>query len=119
MTPFEEESHRWRAVGNTLSDLTGPRFEFQTSRFTSLVITLGQLAGKHCKLQAAYQSFSLKRAVKDQILFYEVFFLFSSTQMQYLTVWLGCLYNAVARASTRMASSRSSSICVFGAAMPA
>ena len=30
--PFEEMSHRWRAVGNTVSDLTGPRFEPQTSR---------------------------------------------------------------------------------------
>ena len=30
--PFEEMSQRWRAVGNTASDLTGPRFEPQTSR---------------------------------------------------------------------------------------
>ena len=30
--PFEEISQRWRAVGNTASDLTGPRFEPQTSR---------------------------------------------------------------------------------------
>ena len=30
--PFEEKSQRWRAVGNTVSDLTGPRFEPQTSR---------------------------------------------------------------------------------------
>ena len=30
--PFEEMSQRWRAVGNTVSDLTGPRFERQTSR---------------------------------------------------------------------------------------
>ena len=30
--PFEETSQRWRAVGNTVSDLTGPRFEPQTSR---------------------------------------------------------------------------------------
>ena len=29
--PFEEMSMRWRAVGNTVSDLTGPRFEPQTS----------------------------------------------------------------------------------------
>ena len=28
--PFEEMSERWRAVGNTVSDLTGPRFEPQT-----------------------------------------------------------------------------------------
>ena len=30
--PFEEMSQRWRAVGNTVSNLTGPRFEPQTSR---------------------------------------------------------------------------------------
>ena len=30
--PFEEMSQQWRAVGNTVSDLTGPRFEPQTSR---------------------------------------------------------------------------------------
>ena len=30
--PFEEMSQRWRAVGDTVSDLTGPRFESQTSR---------------------------------------------------------------------------------------
>ena len=30
---FEEMSQRWRAVGNTVSDLTDPRFESQTSRF--------------------------------------------------------------------------------------
>ena len=30
--PFEEMLQRWRAVGNTVSDLTGPRFEPQTSR---------------------------------------------------------------------------------------
>ena len=28
---FEEMSQRWRAVSNTVSDLTGPRFELQTS----------------------------------------------------------------------------------------
>ena len=30
--PFEKMSQRWRAVGNTVSDLTGPRFGPQTSR---------------------------------------------------------------------------------------
>ena len=30
--PSEEMLQRWRAVGNTVSDLAGPRFEFQTSR---------------------------------------------------------------------------------------
>ena len=29
--PFKEMSQRWRTVGNTESDLTGPRFEPQTS----------------------------------------------------------------------------------------
>ena len=29
---FEEMSQRWRAVGNTVSNLTGSRFEPQTSR---------------------------------------------------------------------------------------
>ena len=29
--PFEEMSQPWRAVGNTVSDLTCPRFEPQTS----------------------------------------------------------------------------------------
>ena len=29
--PFEEMTQRWRAVGNTLFDLTGPRFEPRTS----------------------------------------------------------------------------------------
>ena len=28
--PFAEMSQRWRAVGNTVSDLTGPKFEPQT-----------------------------------------------------------------------------------------
>ena len=32
---FEEISQRWRVVGNTVSDLTGPRFEPQTSRSRS------------------------------------------------------------------------------------
>ena len=30
--PFKEMLQRWRAVGNTVSDLTGPKFEPQTSR---------------------------------------------------------------------------------------
>ena len=32
---FEEWLQRWRAVGNTVSDLAGPRFEPQTSRSRS------------------------------------------------------------------------------------
>ena len=30
--PFEEMLQRWRGVGNTVSNLTNPRFEPQTSR---------------------------------------------------------------------------------------
>ena len=30
--PFEEMLQRWQAVGSTVSDLSGPRFEPQTSR---------------------------------------------------------------------------------------
>ena len=30
--PFDEIPHGWRAVGNAVSDLTGPRFKPQTSR---------------------------------------------------------------------------------------
>ena len=30
---FEETLQRWRAVGNSVSDLAGPRFKSQTSRF--------------------------------------------------------------------------------------
>ena len=30
--PFEETSQAWRAIGNTMYDLTGPRFETQTTR---------------------------------------------------------------------------------------
>ena len=29
---FKEMSQRWQAIGNTVLDLTGPRFEPQTSR---------------------------------------------------------------------------------------
>ena len=32
ISPFEEMSQRWRAVDNTVFDLTCPRFELQTSR---------------------------------------------------------------------------------------
>ena len=43
-TPFEM-SRRWRAVGNTVSDLTGPRFEPQTSCSRDERVTHDQLAG--------------------------------------------------------------------------
>ena len=37
--PFEETSQQWRAVGNTVSNLTGPRFEPQTSRSRDECVT--------------------------------------------------------------------------------
>ena len=36
---FKEMSQRWRAIGNTVSDLTGPRFEPRTSRSRDKRIT--------------------------------------------------------------------------------
>ena len=36
---FEEILQRWRAVGNTVSDLTSPRFEPQTSRSKDECVT--------------------------------------------------------------------------------
>ena len=38
---FEEILQRWRAVGNVVSDLTGPRFEPQTSRSREERVTAG------------------------------------------------------------------------------
>ena len=43
---FEEMSQRWRAVGNTVSDLTGPRFEAQTSRSRDERVT-ARLTGRY------------------------------------------------------------------------
>ena len=37
--PFEEMLQRWRAVGNTVSDLTSPRFEPQTYCSTDKRVT--------------------------------------------------------------------------------
>ena len=37
--PFQEMPQRWRVVGNTVSDLTGPRFEPQTYRSTDECVT--------------------------------------------------------------------------------
>ena len=39
IAPFEEMSQWWRAVGNTVSDLTGKRFEPQTSRSRDECVT--------------------------------------------------------------------------------
>ena len=44
LAAFEEMSQWWRAVGNILSDLTGPRFEPQTSRSVTNAFPLDQLA---------------------------------------------------------------------------
>ena len=41
---FEEMLQRWQAVGNTASDLTGPRFESRTSRLETNSLPLDQLA---------------------------------------------------------------------------
>ena len=38
---FEEMLQRWRAVGNTVSDMTDPKFESQTSRFRNQCVTAG------------------------------------------------------------------------------
>ena len=45
--PFEETSQRWRAVGNTASDLTGPRFKPQPPATETNALPLDQLAGLH------------------------------------------------------------------------
>ena len=37
--PFGEMLQRWRDVGNTVSDLTGPRFEAQASRYRDERVT--------------------------------------------------------------------------------
>ena len=36
---YEEMSQRWRAVGNTVFDLTGPKFKPQTSRYREERVT--------------------------------------------------------------------------------
>ena len=48
--PFEEISQRWRAVGNTESDLTGPRFEPQTSRSRDERVTARPYPRALCKI---------------------------------------------------------------------
>ena len=37
--PFEEMSQQWLAIGNTVSNLTGPRFAPQTSRSRNECVT--------------------------------------------------------------------------------
>ena len=42
--PFEEMSQQWQAVGNTVFDMTGPRFEPRTSRSETNALPLDELA---------------------------------------------------------------------------
>ena len=44
LLPFEEMLRRWQAVGNTVSDLTGPRFESQPPTPGTNALPLDQLA---------------------------------------------------------------------------
>ena len=58
--PFEEMSLRWRAIGNTVSDLTGPRFEPQTSRSRDERVTARPQVEKfNCPIPSA-KKFNLK-----------------------------------------------------------
>ena len=43
---LKEISQQWRAIGNAVSDLTGPRFESRTSRFRDERVKLDLLAGQ-------------------------------------------------------------------------
>ena len=56
--PFEEMSQRWRAVGNTVSDLTGPRFEPQTSRSRDKRVT-ARPSDQYLKSFAHFRKWSL------------------------------------------------------------
>ena len=52
---FEEMLQRWQAVGNTVSDLTGLRFEPQTSRCRAFLLDLQADCGNlTAKLDALY-----------------------------------------------------------------
>ena len=46
--PFEEVLQRWRVVGNTLFNFTGPKFEPQTPAPETNALPLDQLAGRFC-----------------------------------------------------------------------
>ena len=48
---FEEISQRWRAVGNTVFDLIGPRFESQASRSRDERVTARPLGRSKRKLR--------------------------------------------------------------------
>ena len=41
--PFEEMLQRWQSVGNTASNLTGPRFESKASRSRNERVTAGPI----------------------------------------------------------------------------
>ena len=45
--PFEEMLRRWRAVCNTVSDLTEPRFELQTFRYRDERVTARPISQLH------------------------------------------------------------------------
>ena len=49
--PFEEMLQWWRAVGNTVSNLTDPRFKPRTPRSRNELVTARQLAGKKTNLK--------------------------------------------------------------------
>ena len=43
--PFEEMLQRWRAVGNTLFDLTSPRFDFRHPAPATNALPIDHLTG--------------------------------------------------------------------------
>ena len=56
--PFEEMLQWWRAIGNTVSDLTGHRFEPETLRSNTIALPLDQLASysnliRYLRIQSA------------------------------------------------------------------
>ena len=58
-TSFKEISQRWRAIGNTVSNLTGPRFEFLTSRSRDERVA-ARPAGRYIKTCSKLKKPSLK-----------------------------------------------------------
>ena len=52
--PFRALQQQRRAFGNTISDLTGPRFEPQTSRDGTNALLLDQLAGLVSRINLNY-----------------------------------------------------------------
>ena len=60
-------SQRWRAVGNTVFDLTGPRFEPQTSRSRDERVTVRptgrsrRVAGMQTLINSRYKEVMIKK----------------------------------------------------------